>query len=447
MIGPARAPRALLTPVVAILAGCVLAPTAGPTSEEVRPPLSAHVDVSEGEGSSRLGVEMPAEEPGTLTLMVRWPTPLRTTQLIPLSAKAIQIDVLTAQGDLAASRTATRQPGAGTSVITVPLAAGNGYRVTARAFAEETPGPGSQPIAQGDASNVLIRKSKTTQVALEIVPLTAPAITELSPANGGIGRMVRIKGRNFGLSTNLDCQVRFGQTLASELARIDDETLQVKVPTGALSGNVAVIVDGVDSVSSSPFQVIRNLTFAAIEGLFLTAATRSLVIHAADTSNAVVLDPILDWSSDQPNIVSVDQTGLVTSWADGAATVSVRASTGTASASLALPVWPRPMMVSVTPATGLLNAAAEDGINDPAFVTRIPVEAVVTYSDQSTDSAVTWTTSNAALGMWSGGAVVTANNAPAGTLVITATAMRDGKTKGSASFEVTTLGNAVVTVK
>jgi hypothetical protein len=101
----------------------------------------------------------------------------------------------------------------------------------------------------------------------------------------------------------------------------------------------------------------------------------------------------------------------------------------------------------VSPNEGILNAQAPDGLNAPGFITALPIRATVMYSDRTTDEAVRWSSSDRRLGVYHDGKVVSGVDAPAGRLTLTATALRDGRTSGSATFVITTYGQADVSIE
>jgi len=75
--------------------------------------------------------------------------------------------------------------------------------------------------------------------------LVPPSITNLSPTSGGVGTPVTITGANFG-ATQGSSTVSFNGVLATP-SSWSDTSVVAPVPTGATTGNVAVIVDGLAS--------------------------------------------------------------------------------------------------------------------------------------------------------------------------------------------------------
>ena len=75
---------------------------------------------------------------------------------------------------------------------------------------------------------------------------TTPIFSEISPLNGPKGTLVTITGKNFGADTT-KVQVYFNRTKTA-LNSLTDTRITAKVPNGAGSGIVKVIVDGDEAV-------------------------------------------------------------------------------------------------------------------------------------------------------------------------------------------------------
>lgn len=388
---------------------------------------------------------------GTVAIRVAWPErPLAkfSAQAIPLRSNCIRLTTRNRQGTIVDRRALARTgnlPAATSSLIVLP--SDSGYHITAEAFAEISPTADSAPIAQGNAPNVTIEKSKITAVPLTLTAVDAPIIDSMTPDNGGIGRSITILGRNFGASQNLPFRIRLNGVECSNPQRIDDSTLTAEVPPGAGSGRLVIEVDGVSSASYARFEFIKRISLTPFAPIFLTKQSRTVAAEVSDPSGSLVAHPSLSWTLAPAGLATIDANGLLTSLGDLPATLSVTASSGIASDTLQVVLWPRPVQVTVTPSSGTLNAQDPTGINDPGFVTSLPVIAVVRYSDDSTDSAVVWRTSDPTLGYYSNGRIFSALDAPAGRLILTATATRDGLTSGEAAFDITTKGKAEVVIQ
>lgn len=96
------------------------------------------------------------------------------------------------------------------------------------------------------SSNIFKDESGTFDLSVELVQ--APTITSITPSTAKTGDVVQIKGTSFGTSQN-NSEVWFGavKALASDIVSWIDNQIDVKVPEGAVSGDVHVLSDGEES--------------------------------------------------------------------------------------------------------------------------------------------------------------------------------------------------------
>lgn len=87
-------------------------------------------------------------------------------------------------------------------------------------------------------------------------PDNSPKITSLSPVSGFVGDIITINGSNFGTDQTKG-SVSFTGTAATAIVSWSDIKIEVKVPQGALTGNVIVTVDGKKSNGVS-FEVLTE---------------------------------------------------------------------------------------------------------------------------------------------------------------------------------------------
>jgi len=83
-------------------------------------------------------------------------------------------------------------------------------------------------------------KTDTQEITLK-VKITSPHIDSISPNSGNIGSTVTIKGRDFG-KTQVESKVIFSSNKIAPVSSWSDTEIKVKVPTGAVSGPVYVVV-------------------------------------------------------------------------------------------------------------------------------------------------------------------------------------------------------------
>ncbi|MEB3223657.1 MAG: IPT/TIG domain-containing protein [Candidatus Sericytochromatia bacterium] len=164
--------------------------------------------------------------------------------------------------------------------------------------------------------DVVIGSAKDTALPEAQLSSLNPVLTSVTPASGGKGTQVTVKGLGFAAGKPLG--VKFG-TFAGTATRVDDTTLTVTVPPVA-GTSLVISVDGRDS---------NALTFAPITSLLITNPpsevrlnqTASLTVQAFDDETPVP-NPAVTW--DAAGAVTVDANGLVRGTQVGTGTVRVR---------------------------------------------------------------------------------------------------------------------------
>ncbi len=80
---------------------------------------------------------------------------------------------------------------------------------------------------------------------LSVKLIQSPTITSITPSSASVGDVVQIKGNNFGNNSNSG-EVWFGavKALASDIVSWINTQIDVKVPEGAVTGDVHIIADG-----------------------------------------------------------------------------------------------------------------------------------------------------------------------------------------------------------
>ena len=102
---------------------------------------------------------------------------------------------------------------------------------------------------------LIVHMHNQTGVRSDIVVLQKPTISGFSPTSGKVGSNVVITGTNFGTGT----KVFFSSNKqATPVTVLSDTSVQVKVPTGAVSGPITVSNAGGSSTSSTSFTVTTN---------------------------------------------------------------------------------------------------------------------------------------------------------------------------------------------
>lgn len=93
-----------------------------------------------------------------------------------------------------------------------------------------------------------ISNDKEGMIDLSVQLVLSPEVSSITPASAKVGETVQIKGKNFG-SSPAQAEVWFGavKALASDIVSWIDEQIDVKVPEGAETGDVHVVVEGEQS--------------------------------------------------------------------------------------------------------------------------------------------------------------------------------------------------------
>jgi hypothetical protein len=81
--------------------------------------------------------------------------------------------------------------------------------------------------------------------------IVLPSITSFTPTSGPVGTSVAIKGNTFTGTTS----VKFGGVAATSYQVISDTEVDALVPTGAITGTIAVTTSGGTATSASKFTV------------------------------------------------------------------------------------------------------------------------------------------------------------------------------------------------
>jgi len=199
------------------------------------------------------------------------------------------------------------------------------------------------------------------------------------------GMMLEVRGQALGAKENKPLQVLFGAKLATSIQRESDTVLRVQVPDGVTSGDLALLVGGVQT-NSLPYRVLRDLRMTGAEELLVGNRTVYRV-QGTDTENRLIDDPPVDWE--------VSGAGLSQAWGQATAVSPedgvMRATLGNLIAVREVHTF-RVDGILLDPAA--LDLVASDGTGtapDAGFVTERQVTAQVLASDDQTRKrAVTW---------------------------------------------------------
>lgn len=169
----------------------------------------------------------------------------------------------------------------------------------------------------------------------------------------------------------------------------------------------------------------------------------------ATLSNGQQVSTTASWSVSPAGLVSINAGGYVSAIANAPpGTATVQASSGSILATAAVHVTAKPLTVQSISlsSTGLvLYVPAADGLDTAGLPISAPLVGVVTMSDGSTTSAVTWSSSNDQVATVSASGLVT--TVGAGTATLTAQAAQDPNQTANCVLTVKAQGLVDVTVE
>jgi hypothetical protein len=103
--------------------------------------------------------------------------------------------------------------------------------------------------AGASSGNIVVTVSGVASNAESFTVEPSPVITSLSPASGPVGATITISGSHFTAGGTTSPQVFFSPVLYASPISSTDTSITVAVPTGAVTGDVQVVVD--DSATSN----------------------------------------------------------------------------------------------------------------------------------------------------------------------------------------------------
>ena len=206
--------------------------------------------------------------------------------------------------------------------------------------------------------------------------------------------------------------------------------------TAVKAGSATITVKTTDGGKTATCSVTVNAKVFPVTGVTLDAKTKELVEGESFTLKATVspdnaTDKTVTWSSSAPDVASVNQSGNVTAVKAGSATITVKTTDGSKTATCAVTVMPKVYSV-----TGVSLDKAEATLFEGETTT---LTATVT-PDNATDKTVTWSSSAPDVASVNQSGNVTA--VKAGSATITVKTTDGGKTATCAvTVQAATGGN------
>jgi len=272
-------------------------------------------------------------------------------------------------------------------------------------------------------------------------PPPTPTISGVSPSSAAAGTTVTISGSNFGASQG-SSTVTFNGTSAGTSSAWNANSITIKVPTGATTGNIVVTVSGAAS-NGTAFTVAPAISaLSANSGKAGTALTITGLNFGASqgnstvTFNGVPAGAASTWSTTSIT-VTIPNTGTT-----GNIVVTVAGLASNGSPFTVGPVITSLSSSSGTPGTALtitgLNFGATQG------------SSTITFNGVAAGSASTWSASSITVnipnGATTGNIVVTSGGLASNGAPFTISASSSNTVTGTASAGAP-LANAAVTLK
>lgn len=176
-------------------------------------------------------------------------------------------------------------------------------------------------LGRAEATGVAVESKKTTAADLQLLPAT-PTVTGLSVTSGGPGAELTISGLNFGASEGTPFFVSMGGGSVAAPERVDDETIKLKVPDNATTGDVTISVGGLQS-NPTPFTVLRSLHIPTVAEHMIVGETLKLSPLATATTGRSATPEAITWSA-TGTAIQVDEAGKVGAVSAGEATLTIR---------------------------------------------------------------------------------------------------------------------------
>ena len=208
--------------------------------------------------------------------------------------------------------------------------------------------------------------------------------------------------------------------------------------TGVKAGTTAVTVTTSDGYKTASCKVTVKAKGIAVSGVTLDITDLTLVVGESKTLTATVkpsdaTDKSVSWSSDKPDVATVDDSGKVEAKSAGEATVTVTTKDGGKTATC---------KVTVTAAEVKVTGVKLDRSSLTLAVGESETLVATVSPDDATDKEVTWSCNDISVAKVEEGKVT---GIKAGTATITATT-KDGGYKATCAVTVTATGSEVTGV-
>ena len=206
-------------------------------------------------------------------------------------------------------------------------------------------------VPEGATSGVVSVKTPRgvdfSRPGFHVVP--PPAITSFSPAAGGVGTRVTIKGESLA-GTN---RVSFTGASQPTISALTDTSLSVVVPFGTQTGPITVAAPGGTATSEESFMLVRPPKIIGFSD-FSGGVGSSITIDGTDLSDALAVKfggvPSPQFTVNSPtSITAVIPSGAITGL------ISITTPGGLTAGTAQFTVIPAPIISSISPEAGVVG--------------------------------------------------------------------------------------------
>ena len=230
-------------------------------------------------------------------------------------------------------------------------------------------------LGKASATAVPVESKQATSVADLVLALERPMLSAVEPPAAGPGSTVTLKGQNFAAADGQVFQVTLAGAVIANPDRVAGDTIRIKVPAGAKSGDLVGGVGGVQG-NAVPFVVFAALE-TGVPVRDLAAGERVVLdLKARDGDDKLHDDPPVTWSA-TGTALKVDADGQVTAEAPGPGEVT--AASGDTRLTLAFAVHAAPDII-----VSLAGAPEEGNTDGPGGYARFRSPAGLSFLDPKT---------------------------------------------------------------
>ncbi len=184
-------------------------------------------------------------------------------------------------------------------------------------------------LGRGFANSVEVTSHQSTMAPDLALLVKAPEIALTSESEGGGGASLRLQGQNFGASDGTPWELLIDGKVQVDAVRLDDHTIQFKMPETLDGGELLVRIGGIPS-NAVPLVLYKALSFRSFPAMWQVGKEGRVLVGAEDSHGNAINSPLLKWTV-ADSLATVSE-GVVTFRSAGQTTLT--ASSGKLSVSM-----------------------------------------------------------------------------------------------------------------